>query len=469
MDTASPVIKGIHIRTFNYCVIFSACLLYGIIIYKTINISIEYNALIVSSQNYIACEKNAAAIREGSDYLTEQVRLYVVNFDAAYAKNYFAEVNGTRRRDNALRDVKRYALSDNITTAFHAALEGSNKLMDKEIYAMKLIATATHCTDSTLPQEIQQAVLTPHDKSLAPEAQMRLARELVFGVDYQYAKASIMQYLAQSLAGIIVTTQDGHINSTTALKESLRQQYICIGILFIMNIIMFIFISLLIVKPLGMCINRIKSGKPLTIAGSYEFKYLAATYNAIFTINKTNEAMLRKRAEYDALTDVLNRGSFDACCTRLCGSDKPLALALVDVDHFKQINDTYGHHIGDSVLQKVARLLSGYFRKEDKTARIGGDEFAVLLEDTTPELLPFIHQRVAAINQALRQPEDGLPPTSISVGVAFSAGGYDSTLYKNADTALYEVKKRHGCGCHPAPCTAPLPGVLCPHPSDLSA
>ena len=48
MDTASPVIKGIHIRTFNYCVIFSACLLYGIIIYKTINISIEYNALIVS-------------------------------------------------------------------------------------------------------------------------------------------------------------------------------------------------------------------------------------------------------------------------------------------------------------------------------------------------------------------------------------------------------------------------------------
>ncbi len=126
---------------------------------------------------------------------------------------------------------------------------------------------------------------------------------------------------------------------------------------------------------------------------------------------------------------------------------EPLALLIIDVDKFKLVNDGYGHEIGDQVLQKVAKLLEDSFRATDFPARIGGDEFAVIVTNVTVEMKSMIENKINSLNEMLLHPTDDLPAVSLSVGGAFSECGFADELYKQADSALYEVKNHGRCGC----------------------
>lgn len=184
----------------------------------------------------------------------------------------------------------------------------------------------------------------------------------------------------------------------------------------------------------------------LEITGSYEFKYLALTYNNIFELNAANETVLRHQAEHDPLTGIINRGAFDHLKQLFKAKLDPIALLIIDVDKFKLVNDGYGHETGDKVLQKVARLLEESFRSTDFPARIGGDEFAVIITDITEDLKSVIENKINLLNDMLLHPDDGLPAVSLSVGAAFSDCGFADELYSQADEALYDVKKHGRCG-----------------------
>ena len=155
------------------------------------------------------------------------------------------------------------------------------------------------------------------------------------------------------------------------------------------------------------------------------------------------EEILKYRSEHDALTGIFNRIGFDEMISRLKKERFPLAFALVDVDSFKMINDTYGHQVGDRILVKVAQALDHAFRSSDIVFRFGGDEFAILFNNIAKDQRDFIVRKIQSINEALQNPIDGLPPVALSVGVAYSSCGYVDELYNRADQALYEVKK-HG-------------------------
>lgn len=158
------------------------------------------------------------------------------------------------------------------------------------------------------------------------------------------------------------------------------------------------------------------------------------------------EEILKYRAEHDALTGIFNRIGFDEMIRRLKKERFPLAFALVDVDSFKIINDTYGHEVGDKILVKVAQALDHAFRSSDIVFRFGGDEFAILFNNIAKNQSDFIVRKIQSINEALQNPIDGLPPVALSVGVAYSSCGYVDELYNRADQALYEVKKHGKCG-----------------------
>lgn len=158
------------------------------------------------------------------------------------------------------------------------------------------------------------------------------------------------------------------------------------------------------------------------------------------------EEVMKYRAEHDALTGILNRIGFDEMISRLKKEQFPLAFALVDVDSFKIINDTYGHEIGDKILVKVAQVLNSAFRSSDIVFRIGGDEFAILFNNITEKQKDFIIHKIQNINDLLQNPIDSLPPAALSVGVAYSSAGYRDELFNCADKALYEVKKCGKCG-----------------------
>ena len=117
---------------------------------------------------------------------------------------------------------------------------------------------------------------------------------------------------------------------------------------------------------------------------------------------------------------------------------------MLDLDGFKEINDRYGHQEGDSVLKKMARILSGAFRSDDLIARFGGDEFVVFLERIpNRECASFRAEEVRRQVYALTMDgEDSI--VSISIGIAFSPqdGNTFELLYRHADEALYSAKGR---------------------------
>ena len=130
---------------------------------------------------------------------------------------------------------------------------------------------------------------------------------------------------------------------------------------------------------------------------------------------------------------------------------EPFALVLVDIDTFKTINDTMGHSVGDAVIKRVASALSSAFRGGDHICRIGGDEFAVIVSDITKTDADVICRKMAAINERLSVPEDGVPMVSLSSGVAFANNKKAAEkIFENADEALYRVKKngRNGCAVY---------------------
>ncbi|MGD0547021.1 MAG: GGDEF domain-containing protein, partial [Terracidiphilus sp.] len=167
---------------------------------------------------------------------------------------------------------------------------------------------------------------------------------------------------------------------------------------------------------------------------------------------RESEERFRHLALHDALTGLATRlllsDRLEAALESAKRHETGLALLMVDLDKFKDVNDTYGHHAGDEVLRITANRLLEAVRKSDTVARMGGDEFVVLLIDLND--LNFAEKIAANIvnSLALPIPFQGLElPVSVSVGVcATSARELDTkTLLQNADAALYQAKE-HGRG-----------------------
>lgn len=440
-------LRGIRIKTFNFWIILTACLLYVALIYETVSVAGKYQDLQDVSELYIACQQDAAMVREGSDYLTEQARMYAVTGDGKYMELYFRESEVTRRRDEALSELAGHDLDSALTAELTQALEDSNALMEREIYAMKLVSTAAGADPDALPQRVRDIALTWEDLALSSREQAEKGRSLVFDDGYQQMKGSIMGHIEGFSSSVLAGARQLRTNTAGELERLLKHQRTLISALFVLTVLTFIFITVLIVKPLTIYAKCIKDDKLFEIIGAYEFKYLAVTYNDIYELNAANEAMLQRQAETDPLTGLINRRALDRQLAVLKNSKKPVALLLVDVDNFKTVNDVHGHAVGDQVLKKVAGLLSQSFRSTDQPARIGGDEFAVLLMGTTYQQREGLRQKVEELNQRLQDPDDGLPPVSLSVGGAFSHQGYVDALFYQADEALYRVKEAGRRGC----------------------
>lgn len=171
------------------------------------------------------------------------------------------------------------------------------------------------------------------------------------------------------------------------------------------------------------------------------------------TEQKLAEAHLRRQAAIDGLTGIANRRAFDETlereCRRAARAMEPMALLLVDVDHFKAFNDHYGHQAGDECLRAVALALAAAVQRPgDLPARYGGEEFAVILPDTELDGAAAMAERLRAAILALAIPHAGNsagPVVSISVGAAalFPPMASPAELVARADHALYDAK-HHG-------------------------
>jgi two-component system cell cycle response regulator len=149
------------------------------------------------------------------------------------------------------------------------------------------------------------------------------------------------------------------------------------------------------------------------------------------------ESLLRE----DALTGLSNRR---AVLTQLAGMvsaarrhGHPLSIAILDLDHFKRINDSYGHKVGDDVLVAAAHAMGTHLRAEDQLGRLGGEEFLVLLPDTDSEAAGHVAEKLRA--EVATAPTS--VPVTVSIGVATWDGEAPEDLLHRADEALYAAKE----------------------------
>lgn len=151
-------------------------------------------------------------------------------------------------------------------------------------------------------------------------------------------------------------------------------------------------------------------------------------------------------ATTDPLTGLPNRRYFDEFCGLLARRRRAgdaVAVLMVDIDKFKVLNDTYGHPVGDVVLHEVASAIVAAVREEDVPARIGGEEFAVLLRNPGPEVALEVGERVCAAVRALDLSRHGVPGISVSVGVASGTEADEPipVIIERADQALLRAKR----------------------------
>jgi diguanylate cyclase len=165
---------------------------------------------------------------------------------------------------------------------------------------------------------------------------------------------------------------------------------------------------------------------------------------------KEELAGARREAMTDALTGLANRKMFDfvlrEAAMEAMETGEPLALLLLDIDHFKLFNDTYGHNVGDHVLKLLASVLRDTCKGQDTPARYGGEEFAVVLPRTEAadagKLAESIRQRVAGKTVIHRKTGEQLGRVHVSIGVAgFAFGEPLRQLVERADRALYKAKR----------------------------
>jgi diguanylate cyclase (GGDEF)-like protein len=175
------------------------------------------------------------------------------------------------------------------------------------------------------------------------------------------------------------------------------------------------------------------------------FDTLVVEFSVAF-FDRATEA-LAEQARSDALTGLLNHQAFWGDVTRELQRAQRyghgIALIYFDIDHFKQINDTHGHPVGDRVLRGVADILALELRESDLVGRTGGDEFAACLVhsdvDVGPLFIPRLRSRVAELSG-----EPGMPPVlSMSAGCAHfpTEAGNAEALFELADARLYEAKR----------------------------
>lgn len=203
-------------------------------------------------------------------------------------------------------------------------------------------------------------------------------------------------------------------------------------------------------------IGAIAAGSYIEKLSESDIDYLTLLAKQIsVTVQKANSyGEMLKYATLDALTGLNNRRQFEIRLNQEVATakrkNKPLCCIMLDIDYFKKVNDTYGHAAGDCVLKNVSGVIKHELREYDIASRYGGEEFCILLPDTTINEAEFVAQRLrkAVENTDINITEEQLAGETINVSISIGVSNYDKSvetpqqLYQNADMALYEAKRR---------------------------
>ena len=431
-------------------------LIHGILVVLSLSLSISlviitrfaessYRKIDDLSNGYIQCTQDIQILDETSDYLTSKSREYVAIGNAQAAADYIIEINEKRTREKSLENVNKYFANTEVQTLLEDALDSSNRLADKEVYAMRLVGDVYGF--SNLPDAIKTVSIREEDVYLTNEEKKDKAINMVFGDDYSTLKGVIDKDVEDSLQLLIsITTERKTEANNNLIRVLIIHEILGISMLLIVLALGVITYILLLI-PLKRSIEAINENKRIDVYGSKELNIVVKAYNEMFENNQKQQKALQYEVSHDILTGISNRHEYTSICNRLAKSN--VIYIIADVDKFKGINDTFGHAIGDQVLSEVARKLRETFLNHDRVFRVGGDEFIIFIEDVSKERKKELELTLEDINNTFAQRHEyqGFPLVSLSFGVVEKDENMTfEDAYRRADKALYKVKATGGCG-----------------------
>lgn len=435
--------KGISLKVIGIIIASFAFVISVLLVGSLYVLSNKYNDVTESIQHYMDWKNVATDVQSASDYLTDQVRSYVVVGKKKYMDNYFEEAKVTRRRDKALEVIKEHLEGTPVYNYIVTATNESNDLMNLEYYSMRLVADIKG-TDYTAYPEIANVQISSEDLALDEADRLQRAIDIVYGEQYIEKKDVIAFNINHATSALDTMMEEKVLDSSRDLKNLIIFQQILIGINVIFLVGMVFILFLYFVRPARIAMKALNSDEEMNVTGIKEFNFLAKTYNKVRLANKHIKERLVYEAEHDKLTGLYNRTGYDAIYRRM--NLEKVIYILVDVDNFKAINDKYGHTIGDKMLIRIAKTLNKYFEKDDNSYifRIGGDEFSILIENSSKDIEKDLVEKLRNINSELSKEAKDVPGSTLSIGIAHGkSADTTDTLFRKADKVLYQVKN-HG-------------------------
>ena len=435
-------LRNIHKWQIVFAVIFSCLMIFST--YRLIN---SFMRVKNASEENLMLQNSVHGLMDASDHLTEMVQRFTESGDRRFMEQYFIEAFATKRREQAITELKRVKNVGPALASLEEAMRYSVKLMDREYYAMRLVIEAKGIRE--YPSVLKGVTLNSADMALSPEDKMRRATKMVLDGEYYTQKNRIRAEVNNTVQAIVSQAQKEETDALERFQKELNLARA--GVLMIIASIFFVVwltstlginpILRLGINPILRAVDQIETDSPIRETGANEFRYLAKAYNNLYFMYKKSIEHLNFKASHDELTGAYNRAGFDLLLSSL--DLDSTYLMMLDVDNFKTINDTYGHETGDKVLKKLVQVLKKNFRSDDYICRLGGDEFVVFMVHSDEMQRKLIAMKLEKIDQELSNADDGVPSVSVSVGIVHGTQASDiETLLSKGDEAMYKSKER---------------------------
>ena len=439
---------NIHLRTVSFIFLTVMLALSAVLITSAIKVPLQFQHFEKNSFQFQKVAQSAVTLQEASDFLTDESRLFAITGEWSHLEHYFFEVNENKRREKALEEIKNAGSLVESTKFLEMALQKSKELEELEYKAMKLVVVAKGYDKNPLykvPQAVESVELSSHEIAMDYNTKMATAWLILFSDQYFSIKKSISIYRTSAVDEILKHSAVLSESNTKKLKAAFYITIAEITLIVLFSLAFFIIIMFFVVKSLYAFTQSIKKNQKLNATRTTELELLRETYNEMFDIAMAKELFLREKAEHDELTGLINRRAFKVILKSLKESKESVAYIMLDIDKFKEINDEHGHSVGDQTLKAVAQIISSTFRSTDYAARIGGDEFAVVLskcdEDEEKTKLLIASKMTTLFRKLDEKSQKEIPLTTLSCGIAISKSGWNEELIEKADAALYEIKR----------------------------
>lgn len=437
--------RSLSIRRSTLIIVIADLIIGALLLYAMYRTGQQFGIVQNATEKYAEYRTLTEELKEGIDQLSDIARAFSVRSDPGRVILYYNEISVTRRRNHAYERLTAEIEDPRVLKHLESVMKLSEAMREAEAYSMRLAIAAREESLSQYPEALQRIEIREEDRGLSREEMLRKARNQVFGPNYENLYGQMKTRISLSVDHLLESLQETQLSGTIKVNHLMRNERVLVGMFLLMLGLAVAFIIWLVIRPLKRNISLIEREEMLEEEGASELAFLARTYNTMLTQVRKSRSQLTYEASHDGLTGLYNRNAYEDFIAAAQG--KRVALLILDVDHFKQFNDVYGHDIGDKVLRRLSEVLQHIFRGGDRICRIGGDEFAVLMENIGKEQGDILRDRISRAAEEMRKPTDDIPSATLSVGAAFPESADENrTLFKCADTALYSVKHLGGDG-----------------------